>query len=242
VPANTTTSDAPEPVVGSLSESQQQVLQAEHVLGVLEAQLANLPPECPEFTRRRAAALVRRAQEAAIAVGVAHLHAVAAAYAHILAAEQLVSAEAGQRRTQELLLMGATQVDALWVKADLVNRFVALGYPHEQPAPAQSSEPRAPVTPIRVLPGRKVETALVDSAESHLQACADNKVSEPSSLARMDVVLQVSKGAISRRHREHPEEFDAAVRPRLAAWYDHVLGAAQRPARPVDSVAEISPK
>jgi hypothetical protein len=185
-----TPSDAPELIVGGLSESQQQVLRADRALDLLEAQLANLPPDCPEFTRRRAEALVRRAQEAAVAVGVAHMHATASAYARILHAEQLVvTAEAGQRRLQELQQLQAAQLDELWVKADMIERFVALGYPHEQPAPVLDSTVAA-VDPSSTWPGL---------------------VPGPKHGPSDDLVLKEQITTVVRRHRDDHDDDEPAI-------------------------------
>jgi hypothetical protein len=81
----------------------------------------------------RADAACKRARQAVVEATAEHMNATAEAYARILAAERpSATAEAGQRRVLELEAMDETELDQLWVKADLIGRFAELGYPRER--------------------------------------------------------------------------------------------------------------
>lgn len=136
MPSHTTSSE--EPIVGGLTESLRHLRQAERALALLDAQRASLPHGTPVPTVWRADALVKRAMQGVTAATAAHMTAASAAYARILHAEQLPTAEAGDRRLEELKAMDEAQLDTLWVKADQIDHFALLGYPREEiPAVAE---------------------------------------------------------------------------------------------------------
>lgn len=121
------------PVPGSLSRALKHLRRQERALAILERQRHSGPRDgtlcTPDLWRVDAAA--KRGQRQLAAAEAVYRDTLTTAVAVILETEQLATAEAHERRYQELLSLDESEIDQLWVTCDLVAGFAALGYPRE---------------------------------------------------------------------------------------------------------------